>query len=96
MIGFGDEDSNFVAELTYNYGVRAYDAGNCHIATLIKDSNVYNQMKTTKASSDCLFCGRQNWGKVYRAHTKLTSSKSSTPTKNQLSLDNPYPNLTRV
>jgi len=36
MIGYGDEDNHFVAELTYNYGVRTYEPGNMHIATLIK------------------------------------------------------------
>jgi hypothetical protein len=28
MIGYGPEDSNFVLELTYNYGVRTYERGN--------------------------------------------------------------------
>ena len=40
MIGYGDEDNNFVAELTYNYGVRTYEPGNMHIATLIKSSTL--------------------------------------------------------
>lgn len=40
MIGYGDEDNNFVAELTYNYGVRTYEPGNMHIATLIKSSSL--------------------------------------------------------
>ena len=40
MIGYGDEDNNFVAELTYNYGVRTYKPGNMHIATLIKSSSL--------------------------------------------------------
>ena len=41
MIGYGDEDSNFVAELTYNYGVRTYKPGNVHIASLIKSDSVF-------------------------------------------------------
>lgn len=28
MVGYGDEDNNFVVELTYNYGVRFYKLGN--------------------------------------------------------------------
>lgn len=28
MVGFGPEDDHFVAELTYNYGVREYKLGN--------------------------------------------------------------------
>ena len=36
MIGYGPEDDHFVAELTYNYGVRSYAKGNAHHATLIR------------------------------------------------------------
>ena len=28
MAGFGDEDSHFVVELTYNYGIKEYQLGN--------------------------------------------------------------------
>ena len=28
MIGYGNEDENFVIELTYNYGISAYKRGN--------------------------------------------------------------------
>ncbi|XP_033118917.1 glyoxalase domain-containing protein 4-like [Anneissia japonica] len=28
MIGYGDEDSHFVIELTYNYGIKKYELGN--------------------------------------------------------------------
>ena len=28
MTGYGDEDNNFVIELTYNYGIRSYERGN--------------------------------------------------------------------
>ena len=28
MIGYGDEKSHFVLELTYNYGVKKYEKGN--------------------------------------------------------------------
>lgn len=28
MVGYGKEDSHFVVELTYNYGIKAYAKGN--------------------------------------------------------------------
>ena len=28
MVGYGDEDSHFVLELTYNYGIKHYAKGN--------------------------------------------------------------------
>ena len=28
MVGYGPEDSHFVVELTYNYGIGAYKMGN--------------------------------------------------------------------
>lgn len=28
MIGYGPEDTHFVIELTYNYGIKEYDVGN--------------------------------------------------------------------
>ena len=28
MVGYGDEDSHFVVELTYNYGIGSYKLGN--------------------------------------------------------------------
>merc|ERR1711990_1110294 len=49
MIGYGPEDDHFVAELTYNYGVRAYTSGNAHRATLIRaDRAIFDKA----ASSD--------------------------------------------
>lgn len=36
MIGYGPEDDHFVAELTYNYGVKSYKFGNAfHVSPLI-------------------------------------------------------------
>ena len=43
MIGYGKEDDHFVAELTYNYGVRTYKPGNVHIASLIKSSEIFTK-----------------------------------------------------
>ena len=45
MIGYGKEDEHFVAELTYNYGVRTYKPGNVHIASLIKSSEVFSKVR---------------------------------------------------
>ena len=28
MVGYGAEDSHFVVELTYNYGIKKYERGN--------------------------------------------------------------------
>lgn len=28
MVGYGSEDSHFVVELTYNYGIKQYEKGN--------------------------------------------------------------------
>ncbi len=36
MIGYGAEDSHFVAELTYNYGVGEYKLGNDFLGVTIK------------------------------------------------------------
>merc|ERR1739838_483386 len=47
-IGYGDEDSNFVAELTYNYGVRTYKPGNVHIASLIKSDSIFTKALSSK------------------------------------------------
>ena len=39
FVGYGDEDSNAVIELTYNYGVEKYDQGNAfgHLAVGVPD-----------------------------------------------------------
>lgn len=34
MIGYGPEDDHFVAELTYNYGVKSYKLGNAFQVSL--------------------------------------------------------------
>ncbi|XP_072163840.1 glyoxalase domain-containing protein 4-like [Diadema setosum] len=38
MVGFGAEDSHFVMELTYNYGVKSYDLGNDFLGITIQSS----------------------------------------------------------
>ena len=43
MIGYGDEDNNFVLELTYNYGIRAYERGNdFHYVKVLSNKAVQN------------------------------------------------------
>ena len=43
MVGYGDEDDCFVAELTYNYTVRKYTPGNSHIATVISSKRLFTK-----------------------------------------------------
>lgn len=35
MIGYGAEDNHFVAELTYNYGMKSYKLGNGFLVSKI-------------------------------------------------------------
>lgn len=44
MIGYGAEDSNFVLELTYNYGVREYERGNDFNHIKIVSSVAYKRL----------------------------------------------------
>lgn len=36
MVGYGPEDTHFVVELTYNYGIHAYDKGNDFVSMTIR------------------------------------------------------------
>ncbi|KAG2438183.1 hypothetical protein HXX76_005789 [Chlamydomonas incerta] len=45
MIGYGDEDTNFVLELTYNYGVKSYQLGNDFDSITICSRRVYDNVK---------------------------------------------------
>ncbi|XP_050310901.1 glyoxalase domain-containing protein 4 isoform X2 [Anthonomus grandis grandis] len=40
MIGYGVEDTNFVLELTYNYGVHSYEKGNEFVGITIQDGEI--------------------------------------------------------
>ncbi|PNH04783.1 Glyoxalase domain-containing protein 4 [Tetrabaena socialis] len=44
MIGYGEEDSNFVLELTYNYGVKSYDLGNDFDGIVVRSTPVYDNV----------------------------------------------------
>ncbi|XP_059484443.1 glyoxalase domain-containing protein 4 [Neocloeon triangulifer] len=45
MIGYGSEDTHFVAELTFNYGVSEYEKGNDFIAMTIKSKEAIERAK---------------------------------------------------
>jgi len=48
MIGYGDENENFVLELTYNYGIKSYEKGNDFIGMAIYSTKVKdNVLKST-------------------------------------------------
>lgn len=38
MVGYGPEDSHFVVELTYNYGITHYEQGNDFIGLTVQSS----------------------------------------------------------
>ncbi|KAL0272438.1 UNVERIFIED_CONTAM: hypothetical protein PYX00_005406 [Menopon gallinae] len=48
MIGYGPEDTHFVIELTYNYGVKSYDLGNDFLGITIKSHEVIERAKNMK------------------------------------------------
>ncbi|KAL3268855.1 hypothetical protein HHI36_007944 [Cryptolaemus montrouzieri] len=45
MIGYGPEDTHFVVELTYNYGVKSYEKGNDFISMTIRSREVLQRAK---------------------------------------------------
>ncbi|KAF7989990.1 hypothetical protein HCN44_008664 [Aphidius gifuensis] len=45
MIGYGPEDSHFVIELTYNYGIKSYELGNDFQGITIRSSDVIERAK---------------------------------------------------
>jgi len=64
MIGYGDEDDHFVSELTYNYTVRNYEAGNSHIATLIHSPEIFK--KHAKSTNENLVDIKSPSGYTFR------------------------------
>lgn len=46
MVGYGDESTQFVLELTYNYGVSSYKLGNEFGGVTIKSKNAINNAKS--------------------------------------------------
>lgn len=45
MIGYGPEDTHFVIELTYNYGINNYEFGNDFQGITIKSKDVIERAK---------------------------------------------------
>ncbi|KAJ8961068.1 hypothetical protein NQ314_005998 [Rhamnusium bicolor] len=45
MVGYGSEDTHFVVELTYNYGIHFYEKGNDFISMTIKSSEALDRAK---------------------------------------------------
>jgi hypothetical protein len=45
MFGYGEEDNNFVVELTYNYGIKEYKHGNDYNYLEINSLTVFNNIK---------------------------------------------------
>lgn len=45
MIGYGPEDTHFVLELTYNYGVKSYKRGNDFRGITIRSSEALQRAK---------------------------------------------------
>lgn len=45
MIGYGPEDTHFVIELTYNYGIKEYETGNDFKAITIRSKDVIERAR---------------------------------------------------
>ncbi len=41
MVGYGAEDTHFVVELTYNYGVKSYQVGNDFLFLRVRSRDCY-------------------------------------------------------
>lgn len=48
MVGYGDEHTNFVCELTYNYGIREYAHGNDFDSLRVISSGAWNRIRTQR------------------------------------------------
>ncbi|XP_029670133.1 glyoxalase domain-containing protein 4 [Formica exsecta] len=46
MIGYGPEDTHFVIELTYNYGIKEYEAGNDFRAITIRSKDIIERARS--------------------------------------------------
>lgn len=43
MVGYGPEDSHFVCELTYNYGLGTYAIGNDFQVSVLRQCSAYDE-----------------------------------------------------
>lgn len=48
MVGYGPEDKHFVVELTYNYPVKSYKAGNDFMGITIKSKEALQRAEANK------------------------------------------------
>ncbi|KAM3407935.1 hypothetical protein ACQJBY_001328 [Aegilops geniculata] len=57
FLGYGPEDSHFVVELTYNYGVESYDIGSGfgHFGIAVEDLSSTNRVSSISSSSIAFF-----------------------------------------
>lgn len=46
MIGYGDEDNNFILELTYNYDVEKYEPGNDYKGIIVESSKLFDKLSS--------------------------------------------------
>ncbi|CRK91116.1 CLUMA_CG004804, isoform A [Clunio marinus] len=58
MVGYGDESTHFVIELTYNYGVKSYKLGNDFGGVTIKSKTVLEKAQLNKYPYETLNDGR--------------------------------------
>jgi len=45
MVGYGSEDTHFVVELTYNYGITSYEKGNDFLGLTIRSKEAIERAK---------------------------------------------------
>jgi len=45
MVGYGSEDTHFVVELTYNYGIISYEKGNDFLGLTIRSKEAIERAK---------------------------------------------------
>jgi len=49
MVGYGPEDSHFVCELTYNYGISEYKRGNSFFGMFVNSREIYSGISESSA-----------------------------------------------
>lgn len=48
MVGYGPEDTHFVFELTYNYGIKSYTLGNDYREAVIHSKEAYSGVESAR------------------------------------------------
>ena len=54
MIGYGAEETHFVLELTYNYGVSSYTKGNDFLGIHIRSKHIFERVGKDSKKNDCV------------------------------------------